>query len=70
MFCTQNLFGPKMHLRMEFDSGVGPTCSRFIFSESHSPSSTLDKSINDYNLFIASRYLVGDMDHINNTLSE
>ena len=22
----QNLFGPKMHLRMEFDSGVGPTC--------------------------------------------
>ena len=26
---TQNLFRPKMHLRMEFDSGVGPTC--FIY---------------------------------------
>ena len=25
IFCTQNLFGPKMHMRMEFDSGVGPT---------------------------------------------
>ena len=25
-FCIENLFGPKMHLRMEFDSGVGPTC--------------------------------------------
>ena len=23
---AQNLFGPKMHLRMEFDSGVGQTC--------------------------------------------
>ena len=26
IFWAQNLFGPKMHLRMEFDSGVGPTC--------------------------------------------
>ena len=26
IFCTQNLFGSKIHLRMEFDSGVGPTC--------------------------------------------
>ena len=26
IFCIQNLFGPKMHLRMEFDSGIGPTC--------------------------------------------
>ena len=25
-------FGPKMHLRMEFDSGVGPTCY-FFFSK-------------------------------------
>ena len=23
---TQHFFGPKMHLRMEFDSGVAPTC--------------------------------------------
>ena len=23
---AQNLFGTKMHLRMEFDTGVGPTC--------------------------------------------
>ena len=23
---AQILFGTKMHLRMEFDSGVGPTC--------------------------------------------
>ena len=29
IICTQNLFGPKMHLRMEFDSGVGPTCNYF-----------------------------------------
>ena len=26
---TQNLFGPKMHLRKEFDSGVGPTFLSF-----------------------------------------
>ena len=26
---TQNLFGPKMHLRMQFDSVVGPTCFYF-----------------------------------------
>ena len=25
LFWTLNLFGLKMHLRMEFDSGVGPT---------------------------------------------
>ena len=23
---TQNLYGPEMHVRMEFDSAVGPTC--------------------------------------------
>ena len=23
---SQFFFGPKLHLRMEFDSGVGPTC--------------------------------------------
>ena len=26
LFLTQNLFGPNMHLKLEFDSGVGPTC--------------------------------------------
>ena len=26
----QNLFGPKMHLRMEFDSGDGPSCLYLI----------------------------------------
>ena len=30
IFCIQNLFVPKMHLRMEFDSGVGPTCNKLI----------------------------------------
>ena len=30
-FLTQNLFGPQMHLKLEFDSGVGPTCF-LIFS--------------------------------------
>ena len=29
IFFSQNLFGPKMHLRMEIDSGVGPTCCYF-----------------------------------------
>ena len=26
LFLTQNFFGPKIHLKMECDSGVGPTC--------------------------------------------
>ena len=30
IFWTQHVFGPKMLLRMEFDSGVDPTC--FVFS--------------------------------------
>ena len=30
IFCAQNLFGPKIHLRIEFDFGVGPTCFAFI----------------------------------------
>ena len=30
IFCTRNLFGPKMHLRMEFDFGVGPTCFNYF----------------------------------------
>merc|ERR1711954_419080 len=34
IFCSQNLFGPKMHLRMEFDSGVGPTCPTYLGSSS------------------------------------
>ena len=43
IFWTQNLFwtkhffypkvvGPKMHLKIEFDSGIGPTCSS-LFSD-------------------------------------
>ena len=28
LFWTLNLFGPKMNLRMEFNSDVGPTCHR------------------------------------------
>ena len=31
LFLTQNLLWPKMHLRMEFDSGVGPTCLHFCY---------------------------------------
>ena len=38
---AQILFGTKMHLRMEFDSGVGPTCFTLLFLLSPSAMSKL-----------------------------
>ena len=42
----QKIFGPKMHLRMEFDSGVGPTCPfliLFFYNKLNEPAAWLQK---------------------------
>ena len=46
LLLTQNLFGPQMHLKLEFDSGVGPTCLLMFHP---------GKRFEDFNFYIHSR---------------
>ena len=56
-FCTQNLFGPEIHLRMEFDSGVGPTCFVSIIDRKENPAKCPVSSVGNpcpvfYSIFV------------------